>query len=295
MQKLAAQWSYDLAGVELAKVEKVQAQLRELGHEPADARTLLAKSHQYLTDAKAAWDANDYVKAYRDSQRSLRPLRILMRGEWEDAAKSLGPDAPPTASPYAVSYYTLPKHWRFRAYLEQCSPGGNRLGDGDFEGGDTLPAGWREQRLTADEVEGDVRVSGDGAHGGRRCLMIQVRPKVVPAANGNSGAAQITALEPTYLAVTSPPVQATPGSLVRVSGWVKLPTPVQASADGALVFDSSGGEPLGVRLTAATKGWQRFTLFRRVPANGQVQVTAALTGIGTVYFDDLSIEPLNPK
>jgi hypothetical protein len=126
--------------------------------------------------------------------------------------------------------------------------------------------------------------------------MIQVRPKVVPTANGGPAApVAITALEPTYVAVTSPPVQAAPGSLVRVSGWVRLPQPIQASADGALVFDTAGGEPLGVRFTAATKGWQRFTLFRRVPANGQVQVTAALTGIGTAYFDDLAIEPLNPK
>ena len=68
-----------------------------------------------------------------------------------------------------------------------------------------------------------------------------------------------------------------------------------ASVDGALLFDSAGGEPLGVRLTAPTKGWQRFTLYRRVPANGAVQMAAALTGVGTAYFDDLKTEPLNPR
>jgi hypothetical protein len=47
-----------------------------------------------------------------------------------------------------------------------------------------------------------------------------------------------------------------------------------------------------VRLTAATKGWQKFTLYRRVPPTGVVQLSAALTGIGAVYFDDLKIEPL---
>src|SRR5207253_3009483 len=130
-----------------------------------------------LADAKAAWDANDYAKAYRDAQRALRPLRILMRAEWEEAAKSLGPDAPPTASPYAVSYYTLPKHWKFRQQLEQCTPGGNKLPGGDFEPSDGVPAGWREQRLTPDEVEGEVRVTGEQPHDGRHCLMIQVRAK----------------------------------------------------------------------------------------------------------------------
>ena len=63
----------------------------------------------------------------------------------------------------------------------------------------------------------------------------------------------------------------------------------------ALIFDTAGGEPLGVRMTAVTKDWKRFTLFRRVPANGEVRLTAALTGVGTAFFDDLSIEPLNSR
>jgi hypothetical protein len=64
------------------------------------------------------------------------------------------------------------------------------------------------------------------------------------------------------------------------------------------LFDSAGGEPLGVRLTVPTKGpngWQRLALYRTVPASGVIQVAAALTGIGTVYFDDLQIEPLMGK
>ena len=46
-----------------------------------------------------------------------------------------------------------------------------------------------------------------------------------------------------------------------------------------------------MRLTGATK-WKKYTLYRRVPANGVVNVTMALTGLGTVYFDDVRIEPL---
>src|SRR5262249_3091556 len=81
-----------------------------------------AARRRRLGEAKTAWDAEDYGKAYQDAQRAVRPLRILMRAEWEAATKSLGPDAPPTASPYAVSFYTLPKHWRFRQQLGACTP-----------------------------------------------------------------------------------------------------------------------------------------------------------------------------
>ncbi len=46
-----------------------------------------------------------------------------------------------------------------------------------------------------------------------------------------------------------------------------------------------------MRLTNATK-WTKYTLYRRVPASGVVNVTMALTGLGTIYFDDVRIEPL---
>jgi len=87
-------------------------------------------------------------------------------------------------------------------------------------------------------------------------------------------------------------VRLPPGSLVRVTGWVRLPGAINASTDGALVYDSAGGEPLAIRLTGATGGWKQFTLYRKVPATGTINVTMALTGIGVVYFDDIRIEPL---
>jgi hypothetical protein len=32
-------------------------------------------------------------------------------------------------------------------------------------------------------------------------------------------------------------------------------------------------------------------MYRQVPASGEIRVRVALTGFGTVYFDDLRIEP----
>jgi hypothetical protein len=128
------------------------------------------------------------------------------------------------------------------------------------------------------------RVS-DEPHGGRQCLMLQIKPK-------NEQAPPV-ALERTFLAIHSPAVKLEPGSLVRITGWVRIPAMIGASADGALLYDSAGGEPLAVRLTAPTR-WKKFALYRRVPASGSINVTVALTGLGAVYFDDLQIEPLQP-
>jgi len=78
---------------------------------------------------------------------------------------------------------------------------------------------------------------------------------------------------------------------VRVSGWVRIPKPITATADGALLFDSAGGEPLAVRLTDKTD-WRKIVLYRNVPASGSLNVSLVLTGIGRVFFDDLRVEPL---
>ena len=41
-----------------------------------------------------------------------------------------------------------------------------------------------------------------------------------------------------------------------------------------MVFDSAGGEPLAIRLTNPTP-WKKFTVYRRVPASGTINVTLA--------------------
>jgi hypothetical protein len=91
----------------------------------------------------------------------------------------------------------------------------------------------------------------------------------------------------------SPEVKLPPGTLVQVSAWVNIPAPITASPDGALIYDSAGGEPLAIRLTNPTP-WKKLTVYRRVPASGSISVTLALTGVGTAYFDDVRVEPMVP-
>ena len=128
---------------------------------------------------------------------------------------------------------------------------------------------------------------------GSHALRLRIEPRQRAAAGGRPPPAP-QALERAFLAVDSPTVDLPPGSLARVSFWAKVPLPIGASADGVVVYDSAGGEPLSVRL-ASTAGWQKFALYRTVPASGKLAVTFALTGIGTAYFDDVRVEPLTAK
>jgi len=47
--------------------------------------------------------------------------------------------------------------------------------------------------------------------------------------------------------------------------------------------------------TSLPSPWKQFILYRTVPVSGTIDVTVALSGIGTVYFDDIRIEPMGAK
>ena len=254
-----------------------------------------------LDTAKRLWDTKLYSESYRESQRALRPLRILMRAQWDAAIKPLDS---PVSSPYATTFFTLPKHWEMMDLVKASTPGQNVLPGGDFESVPTDPAkAWKIEEPTLDdvvmicirasEVQGPLEMkAGRSPSGidlpkeGKLCAMLQIKPK--------NRALPPQALERTLLALTSPSVSLPPGSLAQISGWVRIPAAITTSPDGALFYDSAGGEPLAIRLTEATP-WKKLTLYRRVPASGQISVTLAMTGFGSVYFDDVRVEPLNPS
>src|SRR5205823_14810718 len=112
-----------------AKVEHVYDLLEKGGHPLPDGGELLKKAHGYLDSCEQAWRNGDYGEAYLEAQRALRPVRILMRAEWDKAVKEMGT---PVASPYALSYFTLPRHWEFWQDVQHRQPANNLLPDGDF-------------------------------------------------------------------------------------------------------------------------------------------------------------------
>jgi hypothetical protein len=208
--------------------------------------------------------------------------------------------------------------------VKAATVGTNLLTDGGFEAGpEGQPGQWVEEKGTLDEVNmkatwvkeadpppppkiqppkadpKDKNAKWDAllkpaekpkpltkeVKEGKQCLLLEVGHR------SQDPLLQPWALEGTYLAYNSPPVRLPPGSLVQISGWIQIPGQIQGSPDGALLFDSAGGEPLAVRLIEPTP-WKKFTLYRKVPASGMISVTVALTGMGRVYFDDIRIEPL---
>lgn len=288
MRKIAAQWAISLAQVEIDKVMRVETELEQMNVTVPDAAALTDKARGFLKSSEEYWRNEDYRNAYAEAERALRPLRILMRAQWNQAVKGLDV---PVSSPYAVSFFTLPRHYRFAREVAQMTPGGNVLPDGDFE---TLPQNspesWTSQEASLDDMATSARRVTDNPKEGKQCLLLEIKPKHTVGPDGKP-LLPPEGLERTFLAINSPAVRLQPGTLVRISAAMRIPSNIAASADGALFYDSAGGEPLAVRITNKME-WKRFTVYRTVPASGSIHVTLALSGLGKVYFDDIRIEPL---
>jgi hypothetical protein len=360
----AARWAYDLAAAEYERVQRTQTRLESLAPPVPDAAELLADARQRLMRARRSLEDQDFRAAYLESQRAMRPSRILMRAHWENATRTLDL---PASSPYALAFATLPRHWELWREVRASRPGYDALVGGDFEvnpvpgerkpplgevqrrkrdkvspppdpraplpkvraaspeplrsdpSGDkpdaeddedapappgappkgpkllrvrALDPSWRVEQVTLDEVVMQARVVNIVPSEGKDCLQLKIEPKLQRTEAGKP-IPPPTALERTFLAVSSPEVRLPPGSLARITAWVRVPRPIKASADGVMIYDSVGGEPMAVRL-GIPSDWQKVTLYRRVPESGRVFVTLALTGLGVAYFDDVRIEPLVP-
>lgn len=333
MGELAARWALQQAVEQYNKTLATHDRILAAGG-PAlsEAEDLFIRSKRYIDLTKEFMDNRQWDAAYRESRRALRPLRVLMREHWRRATESLDI---PTASPYAVSFYSLPYHWILAQQVQASRPLNNTLPYGQFELSRPAPEegaavnslpGWKVRKSTLDKVvataaivnsdkledpisrrqppprparTGPDRVAmrPDEAYVpappelGQHCLKLQILADEEKDRQGNPiPPSQV--LERSFLAVDSPVIDLTPGLLVRVSFWVKVAGEVTGSADAVVVYDSAGGEPLSVRLASTGDRWKKYHLYRRVPANGKMSVSFSTTGYGTVYFDDVRIEPL---
>jgi hypothetical protein len=229
------------------------------------------------------FSTGDFAMASAYARQAMMPLRKLERAAWESAMT--GRESP-VAIPGTSSFAALPWYWALVDRTAGMRIGANRLPAGDFENAAMLDrAGWRNVKNVTPGIQIDSNLTPEAAHGGRLGLCITTRadnPENPPAI-----------IEMPLLWVTSPAVPVTAGQIVRIHGWVNVPIPIMGSVDGLLVVDSLTGEEMALRLDK-TNGWRDFTMIRIVPQTGPLTLTLAMTGLGEVRLDDLTIEVLEP-
>jgi hypothetical protein len=214
----------------------------------------------------------------------MQLTRMLQRAHWENAVKKL---PSPVLSPYALSFQTLPAHWRLMRGVTEKSLAAapNKLPSGEFEDLDTLiAAGWRHEQRAIPGVQSAAEL-----HPSARQGQYSLRLAAQPAAGEQPPAV----LNKNPVTVVSPPLSVHAGQVVRISGWVKLTQPVLGSLDGATIHDSLLDKTGAWRVKTA-RDWQRFELLRVVPESQELTVTIALHGLGELAIDDLQIVAVTP-
>jgi hypothetical protein len=275
----AAKLQYELAANELDLVEMVHSRL--VGQTPADvpSEQWLSRARDNLRHCEALLGGSDYAAAHVYAEKSLNHLGQVRRTHWERAIA----DFPsPVASPYCVSFPAVLLHWEMARRLQAAngwSP--NQLPAGNFENLEHMRGtGWYNLSVNEGQIRASAELSPETPRGGAaslRLMAIAADPQNPPSL-----------LESAAVQIISPPVQMRQGQLARIQGWLRIPGEIQHGQDGLLVYDSFAGPALAERLTA-TDGWREFVLYRAAPADGDLSVTFALTGLGEAYIDDVTI------
>ena len=147
-------------------------------------------------------------------------------------------------------------------------------------------AGWRHYHHRGPGMLTEVELSRAGAASGEHGLRMRAAHADPSREPGQ--------VETPPVWITSAPVRLSPGQIVRISGRVRIPERIAGSTDGLLVIDSLGGEPLAQRIRQ-TDGWQEFSAYRAAGPRGAVlTLTLALSGMGEVFLDDLSVTAFEP-
>ena len=301
IQEKSAAVSVELCQLKLARVRQIDQQLQQLGVGLPAARRLVEQAQQHLEQATAAYRQRQFQSARQQSSLAMQLTRMLQRAHWDHATKTM---PSPVASPYTLSFQTLPAHWklmresvahrRATTTVSQSSPRGddaaNQLPSGDFEDFDTLIAsGWRHEQRAIPGVQSIAELHPSPQQG-KYSLRLVARPS-----SGTGKPEQLPqSLGKTPVSLVSPPISVHAGQVVRISAWVKLPQPVSESLDGATLHDSLLGKT-GAWKIKPSRDWQRLEVLRTVPESQELTVTVSLHGLGELAIDDLQIVPFIPS
>lgn len=277
----AAELQRHLAAAKLQEVQQVCQRLSGSRIVHAQVPNWLTMAQQNLQQCDGLLASRQHASAYLSAERAMRSLRLAQRACWQAAVAGL---RSPLTSPAAVCFRTLPWHRELMERVNRGLVGENRLVEGQFEDlGSMLHSGWNHFQHPVPGILSEANLTPSAAHGGRFGLRLAARAAV------SEQAPLLVESPPVW--ITSPAVPVEAGELVIIRGWIQIPTPLTGSVDGLLIVDSISGEPLAERI-GETVGWQEFTLYRVAPQAGQMSLTFALSGLGEVWLDDVTIQPV---
>ncbi len=282
----AAQLWVELARLRLQRVQATHQQLDQLARTKVpNADTRLTQAAQWVEQAEAQLQAEQFDVARRSCRTSLQLLRMLQRAHWENAVAGM---TSPTSSPHTLCFSTLPDHWRMVNAIGSGSgwSGENLLRSGDFEDLDTVIADeWKSVYDTTKDRE--VELHADAVQG-RLGLRISSRTDQSEVSSNVPATPNVT--------VVSPAVPIQGGQIVLISGQIRIEKQVNGHPDGLMIYDNVKGTVGALRFWRESPPgkWEPFRIIREVAHRRDIQLTIELNGDGDVRLDDIRVVALSP-
>lgn len=275
---IAARLQRQLASAELGSSQAIAQQLATI-HGSSLAPGVFHSCVGLLTACDKHLAAGNYRDSYGQARAASRLIHQYRHAELARAQNGLEPFV---QVPTSMVFETLPAFWQKADNLLTRWPGPSVLPAGDFSDLKSLrSAGWEHWHEQGTPFLTSAELTTD-AYQGRSSLHLAVRAP-------DNDAKLPLAVDTPPLWITSPRVRVKAGDIAKFEGWVKVPKQISQSSDGLLVFDSLGGSDLGLAIER-TDGWQKFSFVRAADRAGWLQLTFALTGVGDVWLDDVTMQ-----
>jgi hypothetical protein len=271
----------ELAKMQLSQVAEIQQRLTKLGLSNEWHERQIAALASQLRDVDGQLSSGRAGPTYRIATSVIQSLAYILQ-ERQQAAQ---PASMFVSQPLGLSVAQLADHAEFFQRLAAMRSGENLLYGGDFEDlGQMMQFGWQHVRRETNGVQAGAKLSTENPHHGTYCLELfaAAAPGEQPVANGNPA-----------VWVVSPPVPVEGGSVVEISGWIRIEETIAADVDGLQIIDSLGGAELSLA-ARATSGWQTFQIIRGVAESTELRVTFALSGLGSASIDGVMVRALGP-
>ncbi len=263
----------------LAIMQLIDSQMSRMGRGSAAASGSLNEAINSFRKANELINTNSPMISVGYLHQADERLAFARR---EMVTQPLGMFQSKTSTPFLAHSSLVPIHWQLASRLGKNQWQPNALAGGDFENLEHMVnSGWQNQRMVEDDLITNVDLVTNAANGGQFGLKLSVATDRPPKL-----------IQTTPVWVTTPKIPVRSGQMVRIHGWVNIPSTIQGSYDGLMITESLGGPALAERITS-TEGWQEFTLYRGVPKDGSFDITFALTGLGEAMVDEVTVRTID--
>ena len=269
----------DISGQWLSITQLIENQLGLMGRSNITIQEILTQAESSFQRASQFSENNSLPTALPALQDAIYRLAMVRRELIQEPMEMFQSKM---STPLLTHVSLVPLHWELATRLQGQRWNPNSLPAGDFESLDHLTrSGWENRRLDDERVQTTVILSDSDRVDGLYALRLAAKSTV-----------STSVIDAVPLWISTPPITVKGGQLVRIHGWVKIPSVIRGNMDGLMITDSLSGDAMAERIPVTTD-WQEFTLYRGVSSDGQLKVTFSLTGLGEVLLDEVTIRTVD--